>query len=75
MMSTGYLWVLARNAGDRVRAQHAVDGRSDGRTVCGWSILGWSRDYVDGPLPHIACKTCLRRTGENANRRRLSLVS
>jgi hypothetical protein len=76
MTSTGrHLWVLARNAGGRVRAQHAVDGSSDGRTVCGWPVYGWSREYADGPLPIIACKTCLAHTGANANRRRLSLVS
>jgi hypothetical protein len=75
-MSTGYLWVLARNAGDRVRAQHAVDGRNDGRTACGWPVVGWSRDYTTEPLPVISCKTCRRITGAQISRRpHLALVS
>lgn len=75
MTSTSlHVWILARNAGGRATLQHAVDSSSDGTTVCGWPIFGWSRTYTGGPLPVIACKRCLAHTGAQTVRR-LSLVS
>jgi hypothetical protein len=72
-----HLWVLARNAGGRPLCQHAVTSTSDAETVCGYSLVGWSRIYCGGPVAVLACKRCLHRTGasESQRRFRLQLVS
>lgn len=54
------IYVVARNATGRATLQHKVDGRSSAQTVCGRSILGWSRAYQAEPIKAILCKSCER---------------
>lgn len=54
-------FVVARTAKGRPTLMHALYEGSHTLTLCGVSIIGWSRAYFHQPIPQILCKTCAKK--------------
>lgn len=49
-------WIVARSASKRPTLMHMLV--SFDRTACGLDIRGWSRAYLEVPIPQIVCLHC-----------------
>ncbi|AUX83144.1 hypothetical protein SEA_PHRIENDS_57 [Microbacterium phage Phriends] len=53
-------YILARTGKGRPTLQHAL--ADDGlHTVCGLSVVFWSRAYQSKPITEIICRRCAKR--------------
>jgi hypothetical protein len=52
-------FVAARNAGGRPTLMHRVQvGRNKSHTLCGTSMIGWTRVYFEEPIEILLCLRC-----------------
>ena len=52
-------YLIARTAAGRPSLMHKV-GLIPGKTACGLDVRGWSRAWMDHPIPEILCKKCAK---------------
>lgn len=53
-------WVIARTKRKRPTLMHKIDPDNHFSTLCGVSLVGWSRAYSDRPIPQVQCLRCTR---------------
>lgn len=51
-------FVMARTAAKRPTLQHILHDDSFTLTLCGVTARGWSRVYMDDPIPILLCRRC-----------------
>jgi hypothetical protein len=56
------LYIIARTDKQRPTLQHILG--SGNRTLCGSSVLRWSREYQKEPLGVLLCIRCARAQGQ-----------
>jgi hypothetical protein len=66
-------FVIARTAPSgrgrgRATFQHRVDPDRYSMTLCGHSMVGWSRAYQDKAIPEIECLNCQRKAAKQSRK-------
>lgn len=57
------MFILARGLRGQATLMHITTIEDRNKTVCGRSVVGWSREYHDSPFFTILCRSCAHRRG------------
>lgn len=54
------IFVVARTASGHPACQHRIAGYRSSKTMCGYDVSKWSREFTATALSVILCKRCKR---------------